>query len=116
MNTVTVEGSELVVVPRGLDKLWSFTRRLAIPIEHVRGATQDPGANAEPKGLRAPGLGIPGKTAGTFRRDGEKTFWNVSNGRDTIVIELIDEEFKRLVLTVRDPRAVVTAVNNAVTD
>jgi len=114
MNSVTIEGNQLVVEPRGLDKLWSFTRRLEIPIEHVRGATADPGANTEPKGLRAPGLSVPGKTAGAFHRDGEKIFWNVSNGRDTVVIELRDEDYQRLVLTVDDPRAVVRAVNDAV--
>lgn len=113
MNSVTVEGDHLVVVPRGLDKLWSFTRRITVPLEHVRGATADPGAVAEPKGLRAPGLAVPGKTSGTFHRDGERTFWNTSNGRDTVVIVLRDERYHRLVLTVDDPRAVVRAVNDA---
>ena len=114
MNTVTIEGDRLVVVPRGLDKLWSWRRRLEVPLAHVRGATEDPGATTEAKGLRAPGLSLPGKTSGSFHRDGEKTFWNVSNSRGTIVVELRDEDFQRLVLTVDDPRAVVRDVNNAV--
>ena len=72
----------LVVEPQGLDKLWSFTRKLEIPLSHVRGATFDPGANQEPKRLRASGLAIPGKWAGTFNKDGDKSFWNVRNSRD----------------------------------
>ncbi|TFI45757.1 hypothetical protein E4P29_02055 [Rhodococcus sp. 1R11] len=113
MNTVTVVDAALIVEPRGLDKLWSFTRRLRIPLTHVRGATHDPGAADEPKGIRAPGLGLPGKTAGTFHRDGVKTFYNVTGSRDTIVIELQDEKYQRLILSVDDPRAVVRQINLA---
>ncbi|MGB2722283.1 MAG: hypothetical protein WBG53_17195 [Rhodococcus sp. (in: high G+C Gram-positive bacteria)] len=113
MNSVTIVDATLIVEPRGLDKLWSFTRRLEIPLVHVRGATHDPGASKEPKGIRAPGLGLPGKTAGTFHRDGVRTFYNVTGSADTIVIELEQQEYQRLVLTVADPRAVVQSVNNA---
>ena len=114
MNSITLTDTLLVVEPRGLDKLWSFTRQLDIPLAHVRGATFDPGANHEPKGLRAPGLGMPGKWSGTFYKDGDKTFWNVSAPNETIVIELVHENFARLFLTVDQPRSVVDAINVAV--
>jgi len=113
VNTVTLRDDRLVVEPKGLDKLWSFTRSLEFTLDHVRGATVDPGANCEPKGIRAPGLGLPGKTSGTFHRDGERTFWNISRPGDTVVIELVDEDFQRLVLTVDAPRDVAQAINNA---
>ena len=108
MNIITLTDTMLVVEPQGLDKLWSFTRKLEIPLTHVRGANQ------EPKGLRAPGLAIPGKWAGTFNKDGDKSFWNVSAPSETVVIELLDEHYARLVLTVDQPRSVVDAINNAV--
>ena len=114
MNIITLTDTTLVVEPQGLDKLWSFTRKLEIPLNHVRGATFDPGANQEPKGLRAPGLAIPGKWAGTFNKDGDKSFWNVSAPSETVVIELVDEHSARLVLTVGHPRSVVDAINVAV--
>lgn len=66
MNSVTLRDDRLVVEPKGLDKLWSFTRTLELALDHVRGATFDPGADRQPKGLRAPGLALPGKTSGTF--------------------------------------------------
>ena len=113
MNIITVTATTLIVEPKGLDKLWSFTKKLEIPLSHVRGATFDPGANNEPKGLRAPGLAIPGKWAGTFHRDGDRSFWNVSAPGDTIVVELTDEHYDRLVLTVDQPRSVVDTVNAA---
>ena len=116
MNTVTIVDNNLVVAPQGLDKLWSLKRRLEIPLASVRGATFDPGANNEPKGLRAPGLAIPGKWAGTFLRDGEKSFWNVSKPGETVVIEIAHEHYDRLILTVNDPRALVDRINAAIQD
>lgn len=114
MNTVTITDRTLIVEPRGLDKLWSLTRRLEIPLDHVRGATFDPGANAEPKGFRRPGLHVPGKWAGTFSRDGVLSFWNVGTTGRTVVVELTGERYQRLFLSVEDPRPLVDAANAAV--
>ena len=114
INRVTVTADHLVVEPTGLNKVWSFTRRLQFPLERVRGATFDPGTRLEPKGWRCPGLGLPRKLAGTFRAGGGKQFWNVSGYDRAIVVTLDDaERFDRLVLTVDDPNDVVDAINGA---
>jgi hypothetical protein len=113
---VTITDGELVVEPEGLHQLWGFKRRIRVPLAHVRGATADPGIAGEPKGLRAPGLQVPGgATIGTFHRDGAKHFWDVGRGGRAVVIELVDDEWARLVVEVADPRATVDAVNRAVT-
>jgi hypothetical protein len=114
MNTVTITDSTLRVEPTGLDKLWSFTRHLDVPLDHVRGATFDPGANTEPKGVRRPGLAIPGKWSGAFSRQGSTAFWNVSGHGRTIVVELTCERYQRLFLSVEDPRTVVDTINAAI--
>lgn len=117
-NDVTVDRdrNRLVVVPRGLDKLWGLVRRIDVPLAHVRGATHDPGAVEDAKGVRAPGLHLPGhKWTGTWRRRGERHYWNVTGGADAVVVELREERFQRLYLSVDDPRAVVDAINAAVT-
>ena len=76
MNTVTITDDTLVVEPQGLDKVWALTRELRIPLGHVRGATVDPGAARDYKGLRNPGLGVPGvKWAGTFTLDRTLASW-----------------------------------------
>ena len=116
MNTVTLTNGNLVVEPQGLDRIWSLRRSLEFPVAHLRGATLDPGANAEPKGIRAPGLQLPGKWCGTFHRDGEKSFWNVSGPDRTVVIELADEDFDRLYLTVDEPRDLVDRINAAIAE
>ena len=115
MNLVTISDGYLVVEPKGLDKFWALTRQLRIPLAHVRGATADPGAVHDYKGLRNPGLGIPGvKWTGTFTRDGERHFWNVTGSALTIVVQLADEDFDRLYLSVREPGAPVYAINAAI--
>jgi hypothetical protein len=115
-NTLTLDSGRLVVEPVGLDKLWGFRRRIEVPLAQVRGATYDPGAAHAAKGLRAPGLALPGrKWVGTFRTDGDRCYWNVVAGGQTIVVSLRDgSPFDRLYLTVDDARAVVDRVNAAV--
>lgn len=82
----------------------------------MRGATFDPGASREFKGVRNPGLAVPGyKWSGTFIREGESSFWNVTGHGAAVVVELADEEFARLYLTVDEPRVLVDAIDAAVT-
>jgi hypothetical protein len=116
-NTLTIDHDTLVVEPVGLDKLWGLHRRIEVPLHQVRGATYDPGATHAGKGLRAPGLALPGtKWVGTFYKDGDKCYWNVRAGGQTIVVELAEgAPFARLYLTVGDARAVVDRLNAAVT-
>lgn len=97
-----------------MTKIWSLTRRLRFPLDHVRGATHDPGTRDEPKGRRRPGLRLPGKLAGTFHANEKQQFWNIS-GYDRAIVITLDpaERFDRLVITVEDPHQVVQVVNGA---
>ena len=110
-NTITFNEDNLIIEPKGLDKLWSLTSNLTIPWDHVRGATHDPGMKNEPKGFRAPGLRMGQKLSGTFHSDGERTFYNVNGFDNALVIELTDERFDRLVLSVGDPTELASHIN-----
>ena len=116
-NVVTLDNDRLVVEPQGLDKLWGLRRRIEVPLTQVRGATYDPEALHAAKGMRAPGLALPNvKWVGTFRRHGQRTYWNVRRGGQTVVIELDPTaHFARLYLTVEDARALADRINAAVT-
>ncbi|WIM92613.1 hypothetical protein ACTOB_004565 [Actinoplanes oblitus] len=112
---VRIDGDTLVVEMIGIDKLWALTSRLEIPLANVAGATIDPGAAREPKGIRTAGAHIPGwLTAGRFRRDGEKIFWDVRDANKAVVIALRDETYARLIIEVEDPRATVDLVEHAI--
>lgn len=104
---VTVTRTDVVIEPRGLDRMWSFTRRLVIPRTDVADATIRSAAAVSPRGLRWPGLRVPGKVSGTFRSGGRREFWNASRSGDVLVIRLTSNaRFERIVLTVDDPAAV----------
>jgi hypothetical protein len=113
-NRLTISGDQLVVEPLGLDQLWTFTRRLRIPLAQVTGAFFDPHVFDEPLGLRFPGLRLPRKVAGTFLTDGRRQFWNVVGHGGAVVVELDDAgRFDRLTLTAGDPLGTVDAINGA---
>lgn len=115
-NKVEIQGAELVVTPQGLDKLWSFTKEIRVPLSLVRGATYDPGIVKEPKGIRALGLNTLGKkVSATYRKDHEQHYWNVTGAADVLVIEL-DPTFKyrRLILSVDDLTGLEQEINRQV--
>ena len=115
MATISIDGNHLTVEVNGVDKLWALKSRLTIPLEHVRGATADPGMVSEPKGFRGPGTHVPGViVAGTFHQDGHKIFWDVHDQSKAVVIELQDDAYQRLVVQVEDPRATVELITRSV--
>lgn len=115
MTIVEVIGDNLSIKVQGLDKFWALKSRLTIPLSHVRGATIDPGIIKEPRGLRSPGTYVPGViVAGTYHRDGQRTFWNVRDATKAVVIELADETYQRLVIEVQDPRHTVDVIEASI--
>lgn len=106
----------LIVHVEGLDKLWTFTSRLEIPLAHVVDAEPD---EAEARkwwhGIKAPGANIPGViTAGTFYEQGERVFWDVHHPEQAIAIRLRDDRYQRLVIEVPDVDAAIQAIRAAV--
>ena len=111
LNKLTFTDDALIVEPVGMNKVWSFKGSIKVPWSHVRGATHDPGIKDEPKGFRGPGLAQGKKFAGTFRTGGEKHFWNISGYETAVVIELTNEDFSRLILSIDDPAPNVARIN-----
>lgn len=113
MNTVTITGTTLSVQRRlgqvvVVQAAFGHSPRLRAG-RHIR-----PWGEQRAEGPPSTGLNLPGKWAGTFTRDGEKSFWNVSTPSETVVIELDGVDYQRLILTVDDPRGLVDRVNAAV--
>ena len=112
MAKVELTEKALIVHVRGMDRLWALKSRLEIPLSHVVGAEVDPGLAREcHKGIRAGGTHVPGViTAGTFYQEGERVFWDVHDPEKTVVIQLRNERYARLVIEVEDPRATAAAI------
>ena len=116
MTEVEIYEDALIVHVRGMDRLFSFERRLEIPLSHVLGAVADPRVSlAHSKALRAPGTCLPGViTAGTFYQEGDRVFWDVHDPEKAIVIRLEDERYARLVIEVEDPPATAADIERAI--
>jgi len=92
----------------GLHKLWAFKSQLSIPIESIKDAHQNLESVRGWKGWRAPGTSVPSIiTAGTFHKNGNKIFWDVVNIENCIIVELIDEEYKQLIIEVKNPESAI---------
>lgn len=109
---VTVTGSELVVSPHGLDTVWTFRRRLAFPVDEVRGVTVALLRDVPAGGLRLPGIAIPGVIrAGSYGVGAARVFWDVRRGPEVLWIELVEgASYCRMVLEVDDPHALALAL------
>ena len=120
MVDLSVHNGKLIVEVVGLDKFWALTRHLAIPLEHVIGARVDPEVRYD-----GPWLGA-GRTDATLgwaiaagpmavraRRGGRlhREFWDVHRPERTVVVDLVDEPYTRLVLEVPDPERAASFLN-----
>jgi hypothetical protein len=112
MTEIELTRDALIVHVRGMDRLWALKSRLEIPLSHVVGAEVNPEvARQWRKGIRTPGTHVPGViTAGTFHQEGERVFWDVHDPEKTVVIQLRDERYARLVIEVDDPNAIAAAI------
>lgn len=112
LNKVTIKNHQLLVVPQGINKLAALKNKIEIPIQNVVGASIDTGILNDSKGLRAPGTSLPGYWAGSFKKDGEESFFNIKRENKPVVIQLKNEKYTRLILGVNNPEGVVDLINN----
>jgi len=108
-----ISANNLEIHLSGLSVLWTLKKTISFPLKNVAGATYDPNAVSLPKGIRSPGLHIPRfKTAGSYSLNGERHFWHVSSGKNTVVIRLRNEKYSQLVIEVANPEELVSKINS----
>jgi hypothetical protein len=114
MAEVVIEGGELVVQLSFWEKVGSLrsgVRASLGSVQQVR-ATSEPWA--ELRGIRAPGTGIPAVIMlGTMRGSFGKDFCAIYRGKPAVIVELAGEEFRRLLLSVEQPEALVERILSA---
>ena len=116
MVEITINGENAVFEVEGWHKLWALRSRLEIPLTHIKGVHADPRpAMGWFDGLKVAGTAIPHIfKAGIFYQDGNFVFWDVSNPDKTIVIDLEDEHFAKLIVEVDNPQAAERLLEDAV--
>ena len=117
MVTINILGDTLMLEVQEWHKLLAFKSRLEVPIANINAVYADPSTKLGWwKGFRLPGTHIPGFIgAGTFYHNGKRIFWDVSNPRNTIVIDLKDEQYSQLIVEVQNPAETVEEIQAKMT-
>lgn len=114
-NQVRIEGDQLVVLPRGLDRLWGFRSRIVVPLASIEEVRVEPNPFKIATGWRGPGLDVGNKLVGSFHPRGETNYWNCSGSGGALNIRLDGtQKFNQLYLSVADAQATGQIVSEAI--
>lgn len=81
------------------EKLGGLLRDQRIPVGAVRGVEVVPDGLRATRGIRAPGLGLPGvRKIGTWRGRGARDVVSVRRGQPAVVIDLEGQRYRRAVI------------------
>lgn len=116
MADLVIEGQDLVVKLSPLEKLAAFRGDVRVPLHSVIAVKVDEHPWRSLRGVRAPGTGLPGVIAyGVRRYPSGRDFAALLSKRDAVTVDLgHPSPFARLVVSVPDGEACVTALRQAV--
>lgn len=100
---VSVTGSTIRIVPRGVLRWLSFRPELVLEQESVRAVSVATRAELAPAGLRSPALAVPGLRAGTYRSAEAASYWLVGRATRVVRLDLAGGPVDYVLLQVRDP-------------
>lgn len=111
MATLQRTDSTLVLrLTRG-EKIAGLLRDVVVPLSAVREVEVVADALAAARGLRAPGLGLPGRRKiGTWRRRGERTLVSVRRGQPAVRIRLRGQRYDTLLVGSDDAAALAAGL------
>lgn len=116
MNRILFDGDYVVVKPRGWAKILGFRREMRVDASNVRHVAADPDIGSQGPESRLMGTSWPGRYMGTFLAEGRASYWNVRGASQNIVLDLVDEGFRKVVLTVSDPEGEVRRIRSFLAD
>ena len=109
-----VEGDELVVHLRAIEKAEGAHGDIRLPLSAVTAVRSVDDPWPELRGIRAPGTGLPNVIAvGTRRGNFGKDFAAVHGKGPAVVVELEGAAYSRLVITADDAAARATSIAQA---
>lgn len=111
MASLLVSGDVVTVSLSVAEKIEAVHGDVSVPRAAVLSARVVPDGMEEIHGLKMPGTGLPGVIMVGTWRDGEIVTFAVCHGRQpAVVVDLADQVYDRLVVTVDDPEAAVAAL------
>ncbi|MBY8874950.1 hypothetical protein K7640_24275 [Micromonospora sp. PLK6-60] len=111
MATIDVGTDRIRVRLSRAEKLWALRGDLTFPRSAVREVTVEPDGLAATRGLRAPGLGLPGvRKVGTWRRRGGRELVSVRAGQPAVRITLDGQWYNSVLVGADQPEDLARAV------
>jgi hypothetical protein len=98
MARIELDEKSITIGLERLERLWALRTRVTVDRSAVRVATAYDDVMSEVRGVRAPGLGVPGVGIGTWRSRGGKDLVVVRRGQPGVVIELDGSRWRRFVI------------------
>ncbi len=113
MVSVSYEDGTFIFEIKRWHKIWALESKIRVTREQIIKAYQNKEELTFWKGFRMPGTEIPGYiAAGTFYKKG-RNFWDVMNKNNTIIIELNNHYYKRLIIEVENPEEMLQLLNTS---
>jgi hypothetical protein len=110
-----LESDRLTIELEWYEQFWAvmLERQLHIPLTNIdRVSTTEPQTTWMQ--VRAPGTFVPGVIkAGTYYSQGSKEFWYVTSDKNYLTLELQNESYRQIVLTIPDSLAWEERINRA---
>ncbi|GAC1472483.1 MAG: hypothetical protein NVS2B14_05520 [Chamaesiphon sp.] len=109
---LSINDDKLHIELEWFEQLWAFylNKTLEIPLDHIEWVTTGKPTNNLTES-RTPGTFLPGIIkAGIYYTKEGREFWYVRNDRDYLTLELKDEYFKKVIITIDNSKAWVERI------
>ncbi len=115
MAKVEIKNDKLRVKLSPFEKIRALRNSFELDFAQVRGVTDDVNYIKSGLGFRAPGTEFPGVVAeGTFYKNGVKKLVLWRRGQETVVLELQNSKWDRLVIGCADAKQLAREINAAI--
>lgn len=105
---IVLDDDSVTIVPRGIWKLWSFSRGQRIPFESLTGVQVSSRPLVEfPTGVRVAGLDVVAFLAGHFRNNGQRSWWCYRSGQSALVLRVDSSKITTFVVSAQDNESIV---------
>lgn len=115
MVFVSLDARTIAVRLTLLERVFALHGSISVPREAIRSATAVPDGLAAVRGIRAPGLGIPGWVKfGTWRRRGTRTFALVKGRGPALHLQMSDGPIAEVLVSTSDADTLANRLSTAI--
>lgn len=112
MSTISISDTDVTISFTTGEKVGGLVRDQRFPLSSITSAEVVAPAVGAPKGLRAPGLALPGlRKVGTWRGRGRRELVSVRKGEPAVRFELEGQRYTAVLIGAEDAEGIVEQLN-----